>query len=217
METKNAIIYVRASTSKQGNSLILQQTLCERFADKHGYNVIAIYTETASGGDNTRPEFNNALNSCRDNDYTFIALKIDRVARRISAIGQIIDSGVRLRIVQIGDNEVNKMILAVFAAMAETERDLIKQRTIEALRFKKEQGVILGNPNIHLAQAASRSKRSALADAYNAETLKVIDEIKASGIITNNGIAVALNRRGYKTRRGNNFYSESVRRILKAA
>lgn len=217
MEHKKAIIYVRASTAKQSNSLILQQALCERFAEKFNYEIARVYVETASGGDNDRPEFNLAMEDCLNNNRVFIALKIDRVARRISAIGSLIDSGVRLRIVQLGDTDVNKMILAVFAAMAETERDLIKQRTKEALRFKKEQGVVLGNPNIHVAQAASRRKRSELANTYNVETMKVIAEIKASGIISSNGIAVALNRRGYTTRRGNKFYSESVRRVMRAA
>jgi len=214
MTTKNAIIYVRASTKTQETSIPLQTRICNKFAADNGYTIVNTYSETASGGDNDRVMFNNAVNDCLDNDYYFISAKVDRVARKISAIGEIIDSGLKLRIVQLGNNDVNKMVLAVFAAMAETERDFIKMRTREALQYKKSQGVVLGSPDIKKAQAASIKVRSALAASYNAATLKVIDEIKSAGILTYTGIASSLTRRGYKTRRGNNFTATSVRRIM---
>ena len=43
----------------------------------------------------------------------------------------------------------SKIIALAFSMAAEIERDLISQRTKEALRFKKEQGVALGRPNGH--------------------------------------------------------------------
>jgi DNA invertase Pin-like site-specific DNA recombinase len=217
MSTKQAIIYVRASTKRQETSIPLQLRVCSKFAADSGYDVVNIYSETASGGDNSRTQFNAAMRECLDNDYFFIAAKVDRVARKISAIGDIIDSGIKLRIVQLGDNDVNKMVLAVFAAMAETERDFIKMRTREALQYKKSLGVVLGSPNIGKAQRASVKARSALAASYNAKTLIVIDEIKSAGIVSYTGIASSLTRRGYKTRRGNNFTPTSVRRIMVAA
>ena len=45
------------------------------------------------------------------------------------------------------DNSIQSKIIALaFSMAAEIERDLISQRTKEALRFKKEQGVTLGRP-----------------------------------------------------------------------
>ena len=214
MTTKNAVIYVRASRKTQETTIPLQTRICNKFAADNGYTIVNTYSETASGGDNDRVMFNAAVKDCLDNDYYFISAKVDRVARKISAIGEIIDSGLKLRIVQLGNNDVNKMVLAVFAAMAETERDFIKMRTREALQYKKSQGVVLGSPDIKKAQAASIKVRSALAASYNAATLKVIDEIKSAGILTYTGIAASLTRRGYKTRRGNNFTATSVRRIM---
>lgn len=40
----------------------------------------------------------------------------------------------------------SKIIAMAFSIAAEIERDLISQRTKEALRFKKEQGIKLGRP-----------------------------------------------------------------------
>jgi DNA invertase Pin-like site-specific DNA recombinase len=214
---RNALIYVRRSTSKQSNSIEIQETLCVRFAEKHGYNVVRVYRESASGGDDARPELNKAIEECLEGNMVLIALKVDRVARKISTIGRIIDCGLNLRIVQFGDTSVNKLLLAVFAAMAETEKDLISQRTKEALRLKKEQGVILGNPNFGAARKAGRNKQTKLAASYNSQTLSLINEIKSSGISTLAGIADTLNKRGHTTRRGNKFHATSVKRVLTAA
>ena len=214
---RNALIYVRRSTRSQVNSVEIQETLCVRFAEKHGYNVVKIYRETASGGDDSRPELNAAIHHSLNDNLIFIALKVDRIARRISTIGKIIDSGLQLRIVQFGDTTVNKLILAVFAAMAETEKDLISQRTKEALRLKKEQGVILGNPNAAEALKKARATKSALAASYNVETRKIIEEIKSCGIVSLVGIADALNKRGHRTRRGGKFHPTTVKRALIAA
>jgi DNA invertase Pin-like site-specific DNA recombinase len=47
---------------------------------------------------------------------------------------------------QLNDSIQSKIIALAFSMAAEIERDLISQRTKEALRFKKEQGLTLGRP-----------------------------------------------------------------------
>ena len=47
---------------------------------------------------------------------------------------------------QLDDSIQSKIIALAFSMAAEIERDLISQRTKEALRFKKEQGVALVRP-----------------------------------------------------------------------
>jgi len=47
---------------------------------------------------------------------------------------------------QLNDSIQSKIIAMAFAMAAEIERDLISQRTREALRFKKQQGIALGRP-----------------------------------------------------------------------
>lgn len=55
------------------------------------------------------------------------------------------------------DNSIQSKIVAMaFSMAAEIERDLISQRTKEALRFKKEQGIKLGRP-----RGAGKSKLDA--------------------------------------------------------
>ena len=47
---------------------------------------------------------------------------------------------------QLNDTIQSKIIALAFSMAAEIERDLISQRTKEALQFKKEQGMKLGRP-----------------------------------------------------------------------
>ena len=47
---------------------------------------------------------------------------------------------------QLDQSIQSKIIALAFSMAAEIERDLISQRTQEALRFKKEQGIVLGRP-----------------------------------------------------------------------
>ena len=210
-----AILYSRCSTSSQENSLEIQNRLSLRFCASHGYEVVSSYSEVASGKQDDRPMFQRAVSECLAHNYVLVATKIDRLARRISTIGKLIDSGVQLRVVSVGDQPVSKMVLAVFSAMAECERDFISLRTKEALSHLKSKGVKLGNPNIAAARVAALRVRQANAATYREDMLPVIAEIQSSGISTLQGIADSLNRRGYSARRGGCFYPGTVRSILK--
>ena len=212
----NTLIYIRTSTDKQNNSLAVQERLCKQFCDRHGYSVVSVLSETASGKDDERPVFNQAVARCKSEGLILVAAKIDRLARRISTIGKLIDSGVQLRVVAIGNQPVSKMVLAVFSAMAEVERDFISARTKEALAHLKAKGVKLGNPNLEEARLAGLQARKSNAAAFRAQMRPVIQELQADGLSTLQELADSLNRRGYTARRGGKFHPSSVRAILTA-
>tara|TARA_Y100000310_G_scaffold133229_2_gene132144 strand:- start:992 stop:1633 length:642 start_codon:yes stop_codon:yes gene_type:complete len=210
----DALIYLRCSTDKQANSLAIQERMARSFCDKNGFNIIEVVSEVASGKDDGRSGFAHAVNRCLAEDLTLIATKIDRLARRISTVGRLIDSGVRLRIVSLGNQPVSKLVLAVFSAQAECERDFISLRTKEALAHLKLQGVKLGNPNLAAARKSALASRKASAAKYRSDMIPVISELQAAGISTLKEIATALNLRGYTARRGGKFYPATVGLIL---
>ena len=212
----DALIYIRCSTDKQNNSLAIQERLCKQFCERHGFSAVSVLSETASGKDDARPVFARAVERCRTEGLVLVATKIDRLARRISTIGKLIDSGIELRVVAVGNQPVSKMVLAVFSAMAEVERDFISARTKEALAHLKANGVKLGNPNLKDARIAGLAARQANAASFRSEMLPVIQELQADGLSTLQEIADSLNRRGYTARRGGKFYPSSVRTILAA-
>ena len=213
---KRAIIYRRVSTASQSASLELQDFLTNEFCNKHGYSVVANHVEVASGKDNDRPIYKQAIADALKHDCVIVSTKIDRLARRISAIGNLIDSGVQLRVVALGDQPINKMVLAVFAAMAEQEREFIAARTKAALAHLKSKGVKLGNPHVHEARAAANDARKRYASEYKENMLPIIRELQETGLTTLQQLADGLNRRGYTTRRGSQFRPTTVRRLLAA-
>ncbi len=85
---------------------------------------------------------------------TLIVSELSRLGRSMLECMEIlsvaVEKGVRVYAVKGNwslDNSIQSKIVAMAFSMAsEIERDLISQRTKEALRYKKEQGIKLGRP-----------------------------------------------------------------------
>jgi DNA invertase Pin-like site-specific DNA recombinase len=106
-------------------------------------------------------------------------------------------------------------MLHIYAALAEQERRMISERTKVALAAKKAQGAKLGN-RTNLAEARAKAVVSTIAsaDAFALNVLPVIEQVKAQGITSYNGIAGALNVRGVRTARGGTWQAATVRNII---
>lgn len=137
--------YARVSTTgqaKDGNSLEAQiQLLKDNGATE-------IYADSFTGTKLERPELDKLLKVIKPGD-TFIACKLDRVARSMTQgsrlVNELIEKGVKVNILNIGimDNTPSsKLIRNVFFAFAEFERDMIVERTQEGKEISKQT-----NPN----------------------------------------------------------------------
>ncbi len=106
-------------------------------------------------------------------------------------------------------------MLHLYAALAEKERKLISERTKAALAAKKAQGVQLGNPtNLAEARIKAVASTKATADAFAANVLPVIQQVKANGATSYRAIAEALNIRNVRTARGGTWQAATVRNIM---
>jgi DNA invertase Pin-like site-specific DNA recombinase len=96
-----------------------------------------------------RAELEKALDFVREGD-TFVITKIDRLARNTRTLGEIVDDlhrrGVGLKVLQFGKETVDttgaygRLMLNMFSAFAEFERDLMKERQKEGIaKAKAEQ------------------------------------------------------------------------------
>ncbi|WP_331373247.1 recombinase family protein [Sinorhizobium chiapasense] len=131
--------YARTSTEEQVAGLEaqvrdLEAAGCER-----------VYREQVSAlGE--RPELKDALSFLRSGD-TLVITKIDRLARNTRALGDIVDDlhkrGVGLKVLQFGKETLDttgaygRLMLNMFAAFAEFERDLMKERQKEGIAKAK--------------------------------------------------------------------------------
>jgi DNA invertase Pin-like site-specific DNA recombinase len=130
--------YARVSTSDQ--NLDMQKDELKRAGCKR------ICTDVASGAKSERPGLNEALAYAREGD-TLVVWKLDRVGR---SLGHLIET---IRLLQgrgIGFRSLHenidtttstgKLIFHVFGALAEFERDLIRERTMAGLSAARARG-----------------------------------------------------------------------------
>jgi DNA invertase Pin-like site-specific DNA recombinase len=137
--------YVRVSTDDQNFSL--QRAAVEAAGCKR------IFEEKISGAKWDRPELIRMLDQTRDGDVVVVS-RLDRLARSTRHLLEIAE---RLRDAQAGlrslhepwadtTSPAGRMVLTVFAGIAEFERELIHERTGSGRDAAKARGVRFGRP-----------------------------------------------------------------------
>jgi DNA invertase Pin-like site-specific DNA recombinase len=104
--------------------------------------LVAEHTEIESGKKSDRPELLTALAACKRHKATLIIAKLDRLARNVAFIANLMESGVEF--VAVDNPHASKLMLHLLAAFAEHEREQISSRTKVALAAAKARGVKLG-------------------------------------------------------------------------
>ena len=214
------VSYLRVSTAKQGLSglgLEAQRAAVKHFTAAGGHTLVAEFLEVESGRKADRPQLAAALTSCRLHRATLIIAKLDRLARNVAFIANLMDGGVEF--VACDMPHANRLTLHLLAAIAEHERDMISQRTKAALQAAKARGVKLGNPNgaaalldgCRLAAERSAGVRRATAVQHAAAVAPILAELSANGLSCRE-MASALNGRGVPSPSGHSWYAEQVRR-----
>jgi DNA invertase Pin-like site-specific DNA recombinase len=117
-----------------------------------------------SGKRNDRPKLTEALRLCRLHGAVLIIAKLDRLARNVAFISNLMESGVEFTAVDFP--QANRLTVHILAAVAEHEREMISQRTKAALAAAKARGTRLGGDRGNLrAVSATRAARSAVSCA----------------------------------------------------
>ena len=142
--------YVRVSTDKQ--SLENQRFALEEFAKKNGFTVEEWVCETVSGMKETQERQLGGLFDRAKKGDTIVISEISRLGRNIftivEALGRCIKSGFHIISVKegyrLGNDLVSMVLMFAFSMAAQIERNLISQRTREALARRKAEGKHLG-------------------------------------------------------------------------
>lgn len=164
--------YARVSTHEQ--TLALQQDALTKAACSR------VFTDTASGAKADRPGLEEALDFARTGD-TLVVWKLDRLGRSLphllETVAGLQERGVGFKSLteQIDTTTSGgKLIFHVFAALAEFERDVIRERTQAGLAAARARGRKGGRP---AAAALSDAKKVALAQRLYDDTTNSIDDI----------------------------------------
>ena len=216
------VAYLRVSTQKQGYSglgLEAQREIIQNFL--YDKNPIAEYIEVESGRktDKGRPKLKEALEICRKTGAKLIVAKLDRLARNVAFLSQLLESDVD--IVFCDFPQANKMVLHILAAISQYEAELVATRTKQALAAKKARGAVLGNPD-HLldnldsaiAKSVETNKRKAEENPNNKRAAAMLKVLAKEGR-TLQEMADYLNEQGFTTSKGYKFTRSAVLVLLK--
>jgi DNA invertase Pin-like site-specific DNA recombinase len=114
------VAYYRVSTDRQGQSglgLDAQRAAVAGFVGVR--ELIAEFTEVESGKRADRPQLAAALDLCRRQRAMLVIAKLDRLARNVAFIANLMESGVEFTAVDMPS--ANKLTLHILAAVAEHE------------------------------------------------------------------------------------------------
>jgi DNA invertase Pin-like site-specific DNA recombinase len=212
-----AIAYYRVSTQKQGQSglgLEAQRAAVEQYAAGRGLTIIDDYTEVETGtSKRARVEIQWAIDAAREAGAVLLIAKLDRLARNVSFVSALMESGVKFTAVDMPD--ANELTIHIIAAMAQHEATMISERTKAALAAAKRRGVKLGNPE-NLTDAArakgNEINQQAAREAYHL-LYSTIQLLREKGLSYDH-IADWLNAKGHKTRQRKPFQAMTVYRIV---
>jgi len=168
--------YARVSTLEQNLELqtdALLKASCEK-----------IFTDRASGAKDDRQGLIDAIEFCRKSD-SLVVWKLDRLGRSlkhlIETINELHSKGVGFVSVQESIDTTTsggKLIFHVFGALAEFERELIRERTNAGLASARARGRLGGRPKA-MTQRQIQMARTMLADP-NTNVKEVCETLQVS-------------------------------------
>lgn len=210
---KKAITYYRVSTERQGVSglgLDAQRQAVREFVNANGFFLTGEYIEVESGRKQNRPVLLQALSECKREQATLLIARLDRLGRNVALISKLMEAGVDFKAV---DNPyAGKLVVHIMAAFAEHERDLISQRTREALKVAKGKGVELGKHGRY--ELSVKNKRAA--DEFAISLKPMLEKLKQSGITTVRAITEELNKQRIPTYSSNaRWHVSTVYKLMK--
>lgn len=144
--------YIRVSTDKQ--TVENQRFEINRFCEQQGIVVDVWIEETISGTKEPEKRKLGKLLDKMEKEDVLICAELSRLGRNLLMIMGILNQCMKseIQVWTIKDNyrlgaDISSKVLAfAFGLSAEIERNLISQRTREALARKRAEGVILGRP-----------------------------------------------------------------------
>jgi DNA invertase Pin-like site-specific DNA recombinase len=144
-----------------------------------GVKASRLYEDRAPGKRDDRPGLEACLKSLREND-TLIVWKLDRLGRNlrhlVNTIHDLIERKIGFRVLTGQGANIDtttasgRLVFGIFAALAEFERELIRERTIAGLSSARARGRKGGRPytmtptKLRMAQAAMAKRDTRVSD-----------------------------------------------------
>ena len=222
MASGRFVSYLRVSTQRQGASGLgveAQRQAIHDHLNGGRWQLVDEVVEIESGKRDDRPELARALALCRVHNATLIIAKLDRLARNVAFVSNLMAAGVEF--VAVDFPQANRLTVHILAAVAEHEREMISARTKAALAAAKARGSKLGNP-ANLGNRAGGNARSAIVRRERARKRAIdlgplLNAIRLAGATSLRQVAAELNDRAIPAPRGGAWHPTTVRSVMHLA
>ncbi|MEZ6098438.1 MAG: recombinase family protein [Pirellulaceae bacterium] len=164
--------YIRVSTVDQNIDRQLEQIQADR-----------LFVDRVSGKDLARPELRALINYVREGDMIVVA-SMDRLARNVDDLRRIVAEqtkrGVGVRFIKENltftgeDSPMANMLLSVLGAVAQFERDLIRERQREGIEIAKKKGKFRGRKRALTEQQILDAQRRIAAGETKASVARAL-------------------------------------------
>lgn len=158
-----AVTYHRVSTADQDPTLAREEL--RRAAAARELELVDQVEETGSGARNDRPGLRRVLELARAHRVTHVLVwKLDRFGRSALDVLSNVEALERAGVTFVATSQglevgprsgpMGRLVAQILAAVAELERDTIRERTRLGLEAARRRGRWLGRPRAHIAEAA---------------------------------------------------------------
>jgi len=146
-------LYARVSTSNGHQSPELQLRELRQFSAARGWKIVEEFVDQGvSGSKDRRPALDRLMAAARSRKIDIIAVwKLDRWGRSLKHIVDSLDELEKLGVAFVSFKDSldltlasGRMLMQIIGAMAEFERELIRERVKAGLRLARSKGVRLG-------------------------------------------------------------------------
>jgi DNA invertase Pin-like site-specific DNA recombinase len=155
--TTRVAIYARVSTTNHGQDVGLQTGDLRQFAEARGWRLVDQYIDSGmSGSTDSRPELNRLMVDAKRRKFDVVLVwKLDRFGRSlrhlVNALAEFESLGIAF--VSLSDNldlstASGRLMFNIIGAMAEFERELIRERVRAGMKNAKAKGARIGRPRV---------------------------------------------------------------------
>jgi len=147
-----------------------------------------------------------------------VAARLDRITRRAHTLSQLLEDGISIRAADMPG--ADDLMMRIYAAMAQKERELISERTRVALAAAKARGRVLGGDRGYRPASGPDAEAAAAlrvegADRTAHRLMLEIEELRSGGITGHAALARALTARSVPTPQGSGVWTHTtVARLL---
>jgi DNA invertase Pin-like site-specific DNA recombinase len=162
-------LYARVSTTDKGQDPEMQLRELREYCQRRGWDISSEYVDSGvSGSKDSRPRLNELMLAANRRKFDAVVVwKFDRFARSTSHLLKALETFQALKVEFVSLTEgidtstpVGKLVFTILGAVAEMERELIRERIRAGVRNARAKGKKLGRPRAGVDPAKIVSLRS---------------------------------------------------------